>query len=280
MPISETRTCPTCQQTLDAQADYCPQCEQEFCPQCFAPIDEDATQCEACGAAFALVCPRCDAEITAVDEQCPACGLALTNTAETSTEPVTRLIHNRNVLARATAAHALAGDDESEEDDGSVVDCPNCGEPAYLDEGYCDLCETTFCPHCIQVIDEEDETCPHCGTLLYFDCPNCHFELTTGTEICPNCNVLFLPYCLECNTAVQPLDETCPECGVDLPLEVREVARVVHTLVSGRQLVYVFACSSCGTQFDNLQGACPNCGTRVCSQCQLVLNLWFSLTGG
>ena len=269
------KTCPTCQQKIDQSADFCPHCEQEFCPECHAPLEANATQCQQCGVEFALLCPRCNYELTAVDtDNCPACGYALTDTAveievEIDTSP--RLINTRATLARATVAHALSGAGGLDDDEEAIVDCPVCGEPAYVDEAYCENCENAFCPHCIQAINEDDETCPHCGTLLYFDCPNCHFELTTGTQICPNCNVLFLPYCLECNTAVEPLDQDCPECGAELPLEVRDVARVVHTLVSGRQIVYVFACSNCGTQFDSLRSDCPSCGTRICSQCQLIL---------
>ncbi len=277
--MTKPRICPTCHHILDPQADYCEQCDQEFCPECFEPISANATKCGSCGTAFALYCPQCDADLTGVEgDFCPQCqhqlGTAVTPPPTNAPEGDSgvRLIHNRALLARTTVAHALSGGGAVEDEEGAVVDCPTCGEPAYLDEGFCEHCSTTFCPHCIKAIEEEDETCPHCGTLLYFECPNCSFELTTGTQICPNCNVLFLPYCLECNTAVQPLDEECPACGAELPLAVREVARVVHTLVSGRQLVYVFACSTCGNQFDSLRGNCPNCGTRVCSQCQLVLH--------
>lgn len=265
--MKKKRTCPTCGATLDADAEFCANCEQEFCPACQAPLAEMATRCQACGAEFDLICPECEEVVPANAATCPQCGFVFAQEAAVAESSV--YMAPVAVALGASAPTVSVGNMP-----GSVQEdvlCPNCEAPVSLMEGFCRECGQMFCTRCNQAVDEDDEICPHCQTALFFDCPICDFELTAGTEICPNCNTLFPNYCANCRQPVQPGDRFCLYCEAQVTLIQRKSARVVHAIRSGERVVQIVACPECGEQFNAGISQCPRCSFRLCPNCQIHL---------
>lgn len=258
--MSDTNLCPACERPVPQGEDICPLCEQLLCPECGAALDEDDFFCPRCGIEFALVCDACGSEVDAGDTVCPNCGSAL----EQEETP--------------EAQNRREGEDDAEEtavplwlDTADAKRCPACQTPIYLEDGFCSGCGAMLCTACGQIIDEDDDTCPHCHARLYFDCPNCGFELTAGADHCPHCNALVPSFCTHCTAPLPAGAQHCPACGKHVTASVRATVRIVHSLVVGDQIVRMAACPDCGDQFDLSAGSCATCGFRVCPQCQIHL---------
>ena len=192
--------CPNCESPDAVVEEVCQVCGQEFCPACAAPLAADAGTCTNCGVAFDLFCPSCEQSIAANALFCPHCGETFV---------------------------------EDEEETADVMECPQCAAELYRGDTFCPGCGQPFCFYCGEPIDEEAEQCAACGGVQAFDCPNCGFELLAGTELCPSCNALLYPFCPTCQERVFLTGPHCPTCRQALPVQVREIARVVHT-VPGR----------------------------------------------
>lgn len=160
---------------------------------------------------------------------------------------------------------------DGQEEDVFNGKCPRCEEPLFVEEGFCSLCGALFCGLCVQLVDDDDEICPHCQTQLYFDCPQCHFELSAGTHLCPNCQVLFPRFCVQCGVPLKAGDTGCAGCQAEVAFIPRQSARVIHRLQVEGGLVEIVACLGCGTQFNPAIGTCPNCRFRSCLKCQISL---------
>ena len=128
-----------------------------------------------------------------------------------------------------------------------------------------------ICTSCGQEIDEDDDICPHCHTILFFDCPLCSFELTSGTDQCPNCDALIPSFCVNCHSPLPVGIEVCPQCHTPLHVTRRQSARIIHSLVVGDLVVSVASCPSCGSRLHLHEGQCASCGYRFCPQCQISL---------
>jgi RNA polymerase subunit RPABC4/transcription elongation factor Spt4 len=253
------RNCPTCQGLLATDVELCPNCGQEFCPDCRAPLPAEVTRCENCGAEFQLLCPQCEQEIDPAAETCPFCGLSFVSSE----------------LAPESESEAHPTTDERAEwpdqEELTLRPCPECETLLYEDDNFCPECGQMFCGRCRKPVDEEDDTCPHCGVELYFACPLCGFELAAGSTLCPNCNAFFPAHCPICRASLPPGSMTCPACQAAVPIRQRRSARVVQNVLVGDQVLAVVSCPGCGHSFDPVAGPCRHCQTRVCPQCQLVL---------
>ena len=62
----------------------------------------------------------------------------------------------------------------NEDPNDDFVNCPECGEPIYREDGCCPACgyelnpndDLVNCPNCGESIYREDECCPACGYKL------------------------------------------------------------------------------------------------------------------
>ena len=253
MYISDVSKCPNCAFPLIELDGLCPNCGQLYCTDCGALLDEDDEVCSVCGAEFLTYCSECDQEIPAAATVCPHCGAVLEETAEEEDSELELKPINLILPARYTGK------------------CPVCDASVFLEDGFCSQCGAMFCSTCGKVVDEEDEVCPHCKTLLYFDCPLCSFELMTGTDQCPNCNALIPNFCTNCKAALPRDAQNCPNCSTPVRVVVRNTARIVHSLQVGEQIVQVAACPGCGANLHVHEGVCQSCGYRICPTCQITL---------
>lgn len=225
------------------------------------PLATNAAACPTCGAEFDLFCPECNASIQPNEAVCLSCGHVF---ASKETRAVSELAVN------AVVAHSLDNQLALEPEPFNAV-CPACGMPVYREDGYCEACETSFCPHCGLLPDEDDEICPHCGRDLYLVCPLCEADLVAGTPVCPHCHALFPAYCAFCRSELAPEQVTCNRCGRDNPVIHRAPMRVLHTFLSGERPVYIIACPTCGTSFNPAETFCPTCQMAVCGECHTPL---------
>jgi predicted amidophosphoribosyltransferase len=88
-------------------------------------------QCSQCGEKFVFTCPDCGEPVEADVTQCPRCGANLYE-------------------SEITPADVLAGE----------LACPQCGAAVHREDGVCSDCGATFCPRCLTLTGEGDETCP------------------------------------------------------------------------------------------------------------------------
>ncbi|MCB9444463.1 MAG: zinc-ribbon domain-containing protein [Ardenticatenaceae bacterium] len=154
--------CPTCYAIIPHDAAECPKCGQEFCPSCRAPIDADDVSCPRCGAEFAVFCSFCDEEIDPDAVICPHCGAALEEEDEVEKTAVPASD------SRSPLSVGFSVEPELEAEETYTGQCPVCGTMLYVEDGHCLECGATFCGRCGQLIDEDDEICPHCHTPLFF----------------------------------------------------------------------------------------------------------------
>jgi len=262
--MSPQTRCANCRAIIPADAEMCPECEQEFCPSCRAPLDADDTFCPRCGIEFAIFCAHCDEEIESDAVVCPHCG-------EVLEEEGTAVAQMVIIEQPAYKSPSQPDETESEAQEEFTGHCPVCQTPLFVDDGYCADCGAAFCGRCGQTVGEDDEICPHCHTPLFYECPTCQFELTAGTDICPNCNTLFPAFCSRCHASLTPGATACPECQHPVQASQRRTARVIHAVQVDMGLVRVVACPDCGKQFNPAAGACSACGYRVCPACQISL---------
>ncbi len=244
--MSKRLPCPSCHELIDPNLEECPHCDQEFCPECSGPLSENATRCHTCGAEFALLCFKCEEEVQPGDSVCPHCHVQLDED----------------------------GDEEanSQDDDTSpIINCPNCSHELIPGDGYCLACGALVCPVCAQLIDEDDENCPHCNIQLYFDCPACQFELSYGTDQCPECDVILPNYCTNCRAKLQNGEVVCPTCNHTMRIIKRKTGRILHAFAINMDIVQIVACPSCGKSFRLDSENCPKCDFRLCATCQIHL---------
>ena len=253
--METTINCPTCSDTMPAEAEICPACGQAFCPACLEPIDPNDETCAWCEADLTLMCPGCGRMVRPDAILCSKCGLLLREVDST-------------IVPEYTRFRTDATDDGEEAFTGT---CPTCESPLYLEDGFCHECGQGICGNCGHPVDEDDEVCSECSFQLYFECPLCSFELTTGTEICPNCNALFPAFCPGCGTSLLPEAESCPECRRQVVVKNRASARTIRSFIVGQNLVRMVSCPDCGKNFDPAVGPCPSCDSIVCGACQLNL---------
>lgn len=231
--------------------EICPNCGQSFCPECRVALAEDANTCQSCGAEFGLFCSECEQEVNPDALVCSHCGASLVE------------------------LEAEAGADPKETDlilpPKFSGECPSCGTPLFLEDGFCNQCGVTFCTSCGKEVDEDDEVCPHCHTPLFFNCPLCSFELTMGTDQCPSCDALIPSYCTNCQAPLQTGTEECSQCNNPVQISQRKSARIIHSLKLGEKVVQVASCPGCGHQLHLSDGKCSLCGYLFCPQCQISL---------
>ena len=269
-----TRTCPTCDEKLAEDIDFCENCKQEFCPDCFAAMPAMSAKCDECGAEFALYCPQCDTEIEAWMDECSKCGFLFDEDDEADRGYVPDTVSSAlgggfGAIATAVATGKTAEEDEEQPD----FNCPDCESEVYLTDGFCRHCGRLFCGKCGCPIGDEDELCPKCQTALYFACPNCVMELTAGTEICPNCNVTLPNYCQYCHAETIPGELDCPKCHRPAKLRVRAGAATAYVLpTESGALLRIIVCPKCSEKFNLAEVVCPNGDFRICPNCRVDLD--------
>ena len=141
-----------------------------------------------------LHCPECGAEMGEDDTVCPQCGAEFGYYCPECDEELP--------IDADVCPHCGAELDEGFEDDegtATLTDegieraefCSNFGELIGEEDEECPSCGSDLCPDCGTALAEEDEACPHCGAEFAFSCPQCDEDLPPDADVCPHCGYQF-----------------------------------------------------------------------------------------
>src|SRR4051794_39149949 len=78
--------------------------------------------------------------------------------------------------------------------DAGMLECPNCGAPARVDQQGCTHCkvqlQTVACPTCFGMLFIGAKHCSHCGTRAFVGRTTAEMPAAGGGSSCPRCKAV------------------------------------------------------------------------------------------